>query len=62
MPDRSPYLTVAEAADLLRVHRQVIYRMVERGTLRAIRVGEGRAIRIPRTALDELDEPATRAV
>jgi excisionase family DNA binding protein len=51
--DRSPYLTVAEAAEHLRVHRQLIYRMVQRGELPGtLRVG--RHIRIPQAAVDAL--------
>jgi len=50
--DRTPYLTVYEAAELLRVHPQVIYRMIHAGDLPSMRVG--RVYRIPRRALDEL--------
>lgn len=48
--ERSAYLTVYEAAELLRVHPQVIYRMIKAGDLPHLRVG--RVYRIPRTALD----------
>lgn len=53
MVDRSPYYSVSEVAELLRVHRQLIYRMVQRGELPGtLRVG--RHIRIPRSAVDAL--------
>lgn len=45
------YLTVAEVAALLRVSKMSIYRFMERGTLRAVRLG--RDFRIP--------EPEVRA-
>jgi excisionase family DNA binding protein len=42
-----PILIVTEAAEVLRVHPQTIYLMIERKTLRALRVGRGkRSIRI----------------
>lgn len=43
-------LTVSEVAEILRVGRNLVYRMVERGEIPAIRVG--RKIRVPKTALD----------
>lgn len=58
MNERTPYLTVSEAAHLLRVHPQVIYRMVNDGRLAHLRVG--RNIRIPRAALDAETAAATR--
>jgi excisionase family DNA binding protein len=51
--ERTPYLTVAEAAKELRVHPQMVYRMVKSGELAHLRAGP-RAIRIPRSALDAL--------
>jgi excisionase family DNA binding protein len=42
-------LTVREAATLLRVGRNQLYQAVERGQLRAVRIG--RSIRIPKQAL-----------
>jgi excisionase family DNA binding protein len=59
LPDRTPYLTVAEAAHLLRVHPQSVYRMVHAGELPHLRVG--RAIRIPREAVDKLARLAASA-
>lgn len=58
MPDRSPFLTVAEAAAYLRVSETAIYRAVRRDEIPAIRVGS--AIRIPRTALELDEKPAPR--
>lgn len=48
----TPYLTVTEAAEILRVHPQVIYRMIRAGDLRHMKIG--RQYRIPRAAIDEL--------
>jgi excisionase family DNA binding protein len=42
-------LTVREAAAILRVGRNQLYQAVERGQLRAVRIG--RSIRIPKQAL-----------
>ena len=58
MVERTPYLTVAEAAKLLRVHPQTVYRMVADGEIPHI--AAGRKIRIPRTALDAITR-GTRA-
>ena len=35
----SRLLTVAEVADVMRVSRMTVYRLIRRGTLKAIRVG-----------------------
>lgn len=56
MPDRSPYLTVAEAAELLRVHPQAVYRAIQNGEIAHVRVG--RVIRIPRVAIDAITRTA----
>jgi excisionase family DNA binding protein len=45
-------LTVREAAAILRVGRNQLYQAVERGQLRAVRIG--RSIRIPKQALLDL--------
>ena len=45
-------LTVREAAAILRVGRNQLYQAVERGQLRAVRIG--RSIRIPKHALQDL--------
>lgn len=55
------YLTVDEAAKLLRLNPATLYRAVERGELPALRLSEHGAIRIPSSAL-EVQRPAeTRA-
>jgi excisionase family DNA binding protein len=45
-------LTVAEAADELRLHRETVYKMCRTGQLRSFR--SGRAIRIPREGIDKI--------
>jgi excisionase family DNA binding protein len=37
---RARFLTVAEVADLLRVSAMTVYRLIEAGDLRALRVGK----------------------
>lgn len=59
MAPRTPYLTVAEAADLLRVNVETVYRMVKRGELRHVRAGS--RILIPPAAIDELERARTDA-
>lgn len=39
-----PYVTVQELAECLRVHPETIYRHIEKGALRAVRIGA--AVRI----------------
>lgn len=46
------FLTVAEVAELARVSRMTVYRMVHAGELPAIRVGK--SFRVPQSAVDEL--------
>jgi excisionase family DNA binding protein len=53
----SDYCTVAEAAALLRVSKPTIWRWIDSGRLPAVRVG-GRTIRIRRSDIDMLVEPA----
>ncbi|MGO1509194.1 MAG: helix-turn-helix domain-containing protein [Actinomycetales bacterium] len=48
----SPFLTVAEVADSLRVSKMTVYRMVHSGELPAVRVG--RSFRVPNAAVDQL--------
>lgn len=48
---KEEYLTVEEVAELLRIHRNTVYRWCRTGTLKALRFGKG--WRIPRSALDE---------
>jgi excisionase family DNA binding protein len=45
------FLTIAEAADLVRVHRSTIQRMIARGALPSYRIGE-RGVRIKRSDLE----------
>ncbi|MFC8193117.1 helix-turn-helix domain-containing protein [Cellulomonas sp. NPDC057328] len=54
-PGRDPqgrvrFLTVNEVADLMRVSRMTVYRLVHSGELPAVRVG--RSFRVPQDALD----------
>ncbi|WP_082573966.1 MULTISPECIES: helix-turn-helix domain-containing protein [unclassified Nocardioides] len=58
----SEYLTVQEAADLLRCHRATVRRQIDAGQLPAIRLG--RCFRIRRSDVDALrqipnKEPST---
>lgn len=48
-PGRIRYLTVAEVADVMRVSRMTVYRLVHAGELPALRVG--RSFRVPEDAL-----------
>ncbi|MCI6573814.1 MAG: helix-turn-helix domain-containing protein [Actinomycetaceae bacterium] len=52
-PGAPQFFTVAEVADIMRVSRMTIYRMVHSGELPAIRVGKN-SYRVPRSALDQL--------
>jgi len=54
----APLLTVQEAAQLLRIGRSLAYHLVARGEIPAIRLGK--AIRIPRDALNEWVVEQTR--
>ncbi|MFG2030512.1 helix-turn-helix domain-containing protein [Streptomyces sp. NPDC048825] len=45
------FLTVAEAASVMRVHKMTVYRLVHSGHLPAIRVG--RSFRVPQQAVRE---------
>ncbi|RFA23634.1 helix-turn-helix domain-containing protein [Subtercola boreus] len=52
------FLTVAEVADMMRVSKMTVYRMVHSGELPAIRFG--RSFRVPETAVAEvLGRPAS---
>ena len=55
-PIQPDYLTVQGAAALLDVHADTIRRMIRAGQLEAVKVG--RAIRIPRSALETALESA----
>jgi len=65
-PGRVRYLTVAEVAEVMRVSKMTVYRLLHGGELPGVRVG--RSFRVPQDALDhylataivpvaELDEP-----
>lgn len=58
-PDRPRlrYLTVAEVAEVMRVSRMTVYRLVHAGELPAVRVG--RSFRVPQDALDAYLEAAS---
>jgi excisionase family DNA binding protein len=45
----SPFLTVNEVADLLRIDRKTVHKLIASGDLRHVRLG--RVIRIPASAL-----------
>jgi excisionase family DNA binding protein len=47
----SPLLTVAEIADVLRVSKMTVYRLIHDGELSHVRVG--RTYRVPLVAFDE---------
>ena len=49
--DRARFLTVAEVADLLRVSSMTVYRLIDAGDLRALRVGK--SFRISEDDLDQ---------
>ena len=52
MSDRD-WLTVGEAAKLVKMSRWSLYKAAARGELRHVRIGGRRAIRLSRGALDE---------
>lgn len=47
---RSRFLTVAEVAEVMRVSKMTVYRLVHSGEMPAVRVG--RSFRVPQDALD----------
>ncbi|MBA8815310.1 excisionase family DNA binding protein [Microbacterium endophyticum] len=53
MPDLPDvrFLTVAEVADIMRVSKMTVYRLVHAGELPAVRFG--RSYRVPETAVSE---------
>jgi excisionase family DNA binding protein len=50
------FVTVAEVADMMRVSRMTVYRLVHSGELPAIRFG--RSFRVPESAVEELLQTA----
>ena len=53
---QAPFLTVAEVAELMRVSKMTVYRLVHSGQLPAVRFG--RSFRVQRNAVDDLIESA----
>lgn len=58
------FLTVAEVAELMRVSKMTVYRMVHSGEIPAVRVGK--SFRVPQKAVEDiissgLGEPGRRA-
>ncbi|QOQ39318.1 helix-turn-helix domain-containing protein [Trueperella pecoris] len=51
-PSVPQFFTVAEVAELTRVSRMTVYRMVHSGDLPAVRVGS--SYRVPKSAVDKL--------
>ena len=49
--DNGTFLTVAEVADIMRVSKMTVYRLVHSGELPAVRVG--RSFRVPETAVNK---------
>ncbi len=45
--------TVAEVAQILRLSKRTVYSYIEYGYIRAVQVGEKKALRIPEDALQE---------
>jgi len=56
-PTRSPFLTVAQAANELAVTERFIRKLIAEGELRAVKVG-ARVVRIRRIDLEDLLRPA----
>lgn len=54
MAQQSPprFVTVAEVADLMRVSKMTVYRMIHSGEIPAIRVGK--SFRVPQQAVQQL--------
>ena len=48
--DNGTFLTIAEVADIMRVSKMTVYRLVHAGELPAVRVG--RSFRVHETAVD----------
>ncbi|MDT3767057.1 helix-turn-helix domain-containing protein [Gleimia hominis] len=50
--ERPRFVTVAEVAELMRVSRMTVYRMIHSGDLPAMRVGK--SFRVPQAAVSQL--------
>ena len=46
------FVTVAEVAELMRVSKMTVYRMIHAGDIPAVRVGK--SFRVPATAIDQM--------
>lgn len=46
------FVTVAEVADLMRVSKMTVYRMIHSGDIPAVRVGK--SFRVPQTAVQQM--------
>jgi excisionase family DNA binding protein len=55
----SEYLTVAEAASLLKVHKSTIWRWIENGSLPAYRVGQ-RGVRLKKADVEQFLTPVSQ--
>ncbi|MCF4005813.1 helix-turn-helix domain-containing protein [Corynebacterium uropygiale] len=49
--NKGKFVTVAEVAEIMRVSKMTVYRLVHSGTLPAVRVG--RSFRVPEQAVNE---------
>jgi excisionase family DNA binding protein len=61
VPD-TPWLTVKEAAQIIKCGPKLIYREVTAGRLRAARIGNRRDLRIHRSWVDEWLEASAKPV
>lgn len=50
--ERPQFVTVAEVADIMRVSKMTVYRMIHAGELPAMRVGK--SFRVPQSAVTQL--------
>jgi excisionase family DNA binding protein len=55
-------LTIAEVARQLRCSEPTVRRRIRNGELAAVRIGDGRAIRVHRSAVADLLEPVQPSV
>jgi excisionase family DNA binding protein len=59
--ERSPYLTVPEVAEILRVKPRAVYDLLKRGRLDYTRAGSVKLIRITRTSVEAFIETTETA-
>ncbi|MBV7294538.1 helix-turn-helix domain-containing protein [Corynebacterium sp. TAE3-ERU12] len=55
--ENGTFLTVAEVAEIMRVSKMTVYRLVHSGELPAVRVG--RSFRVHETAVEEYLKPSS---